>query len=128
MAPHWMLCWHEDREISPGVPDLHYIPKSDEDHRVGWLELKALDVPLSKNHRIKVEPSQHQFIRKWRPYMPIHFLIRIKGDIFLIDGSYHAEIPMAAEISTLMSLSVKWFHQDDTVEVLPGILKTITRI
>lgn len=128
MAGEWMMTWHEDREISPGVPDLHYVPKHEDLHRVGWLELKATDGALTKSNRIKVEPSQHQYIRKWRAYMPIHFLIRVKEEVFLIDGIHHGAIPEATEISTFMSLSLRWFHQDDTKLVLPDLLKTITRI
>ena len=50
MAGSWLFTWHEDREISPGVPDLHYVMKPTgeigdigTEYRVGWLELKAID-------------------------------------------------------------------------------------
>jgi len=128
MAGEWMMSWHEDRHISPGVPDLHYVMKAEDPHRVGWLELKAIDVKMSATHRIKVEPSQHQYIRKWRAHMPIHFLIRVQKEIFLIDGKYHAAISEATELSTLISLAVVWSPQDSIVSALSPALRTITRI
>lgn len=122
------MSWHEDREISPGIPDLHYVMKHEDPHRVGWLELKAVDTAITKSNRIKVEPSQHQYIRKWRAYMPVHFLIQVVDEVFLVDGTNHIAVPEAANRNMLASISLTWFPKCETAAALPGILRTITRI
>ena len=126
MAGHWMMTWHEDRHISPGVPDLHYV--IDEDCRVGWLELKAMEVELSKSYRVKVEPSQHQYIRRWLPYMPIHFLIRTKRTVYLVHGKYHAALPEVHNAHDMRSICTITCDQADIAKVLTPALKRLTRI
>ena len=123
-----MMTWHEDREISPGVPDLHYVMKSDCDHRVGWLELKAIDHPISKTHYIGVEASQHQYIRRWLPYMPIHFLVRVVDRVFVVPGKYHMELPNARCAADLSVLADHQFHQALIAEELPPFLREQTII
>ena len=119
------MTWHEDRGISPGVPDLHYV--IDHDCVVGWLELKSIDTLISGSRRIKVEPSQHQYIRKWGELMPIHFLIRAKTEVFLVESKWHAAIPECDSNNSLLSLSVASFPQGNIGDVLPQLLKIITR-
>lgn len=127
-----MMAWHEDRHISPGVPDLHYVMVNGEDsrieYRVAWLELKAIDTELFPTCRIKVEPSQHQFIRRWLPHMPIHFLIRVKKTLYLVDGIHHAAIPEIHNADDMRLICTVTCHQADVVKVLAPILKTLTRI
>lgn len=127
-----MMTWHEDREISPGVPDLHYVPCPEQGDmgkfRVGWLELKSIDKDISPKNTIKVEPSQHQYIRKWGPYMPIHFLVRIVDRIFVVPGKYHRELQGAVCYSDISVLSEHQFHQSLIAEQLPPFLREITRI
>ena len=126
MVGNWMMTWHEDRHISPGVPDLHYV--IDEDCRVGWLELKAMDSELSNSSRVKVEPSQHQYFRRWRPYMPIHFLIRVKRTIYLVDSEHHAALPEVHNAHDMKMLCVTVCDQSDIAKILPPALKILTRI
>lgn len=132
MRGFWMMTWHEDREISPGVPDLHYVPINQDypslEYRVGWLELKAIDKPLSKSTRISVEASQHQYIRRWDRYMPIHFLVRVVDRVYLIEGKYSKELSMATSDIDLMAISVDHFHQALIAEELPLLLRNITNI
>lgn len=127
---YWMMTWHEDREISPGVPDLHFVMKGapGEQYRVGWLELKALDSNITPSQRVKVEPSQHQYLRRWAPRMPIYFLIRIKGWVFVVPGAYHRELTDATCEADLKVLSVLDFEQSLISEALPPFLKEITKI
>ena len=128
MKAHWAMTWHEDREISPGVPDLHYSMGAKSEHKIGWLELKAIDKPLSKSNKIHVEASQHQYIRKWGDLMPIHFLIRIQTLLYVVESRYHATIPYVELESDFGLISVIQFDQKHLAEVLPGVLRDITRI
>ena len=126
MIEQWMMTWHEDRHISPGVPDLHYV--IDTECRVGWLELKAIDTELTKSQRIKVEPSQHQYMRRWIPYMPIHFLIRVKRTVYLVDAKHHAALPEVHNAHDMFLLSSVTCDQSDIAEILTPTLKLLTRI
>jgi hypothetical protein len=128
MLGHWSFVWHEDREISPGVPDLHYSMGPKETHRIGWLELKAKDKELSKSARITVEPSQHQFIPKWAPLMPIHFLIRVRNTVFLIDGTRHRMVSSATTTHDLWAMSIMSCGDKELAVALPPELDRLTRI
>lgn len=123
------MTWHEDREITPGVPDLHYVMVSMEhNHRVGWLELKAIDTQITKSQRVGVEPSQHQYLRKWCPVMPIHFMVRVQEQIFIIPGKYSRELSMACCRGDLAVISEIQFHETEIAEYLPKFLRDTTRI
>lgn len=124
------MTWHEDREITPGVPDLHYVMKGEpgEEFRVGWLELKAIDTRITKTQRIGVEPSQHQYLRRWVPYMPIHFMVRIQERIYIVPGKWAKELSQACCEADMKLLSLLDFDQQQLAEVLPPFLKEITRI
>ena len=129
MKGRWLMSWHEDREISPGIPDLHYVMMDDfNDYRVGWLELKAVDEELSSKVKIKIEPSQHQYITRWGNHTPIYFLIQVGKFVHLVDSQWHKEIPGMVETSALCGISMCWFRQDDIGTKLPTLLKSITRI
>lgn len=130
MVNKWVFTWHEDREISPGVPDLHYVMRSDHGfvYRVGWLELKAVDLNLTPSKRIHVEPSQHQYCRKWTPHMPIHFLVRVQERVFLIPGQLSPHISAANCRADLAVLAIAQFDEEDMEFELPNLLRDITRI
>jgi hypothetical protein len=129
LAGQWLMTWHEDREISPGVPDLHYV-MIDEPHsfRVGWLELKATDLPLSKSNRIGVEPSQHQYIRRWCPHMPIHFMVCVIEHVFLVPGHLHKHLSGVDSEFDLRLISELDFHRSEIAIALPPYLKKVTQI
>ncbi len=130
MKEHWMMTWHEDREITPGVPDLHYVMKGEpgEQFRVGWLELKAIDTRITKSQRIGVEPSQHQYLRRWVDHMPIHFMVRIQEQIYIVPGKWARELSQACCEADMKLLSTINFPQQQLEIVLPPFLKEITRI
>lgn len=128
MEPYWEMTWHEDREITPGVPDLHYVMLGDTPHRVGWLELKAIDTQITKSQRVGVEPSQHQYLRKWAGLMPIHFMVRVQERIFIIPGSFSRELSMASCRGDLAVISYIQFDQSEIADYLPKFLRDITRI
>lgn len=128
MREEWMMTWHEDRGISPGVPDLHYVMKSSHHHRVGWLELKAIDKPIGNSSKIGVEASQHQYIRRWLHYMPIHFLVRVVDQVFVIPGKYHKELPNARCTADIAVITDLQFHQNLIAEELPRYLREQTII
>jgi hypothetical protein len=130
MAEHWMMSWHEDREITPGMPDLHYVMKGppDQKFRVGWLELKAIDTRITKSQRIGVEPSQHQYFRRWTPHMPIHFMVRIQTRIYIVPGAWARELSQACCDTDMKVLSLIDFEQSQLAEILPPFLREITRI
>lgn len=120
-----MFTWHEDREITPGVPDMHYCFMG---HRVGWLELKALHGNLAVRNRVTVEPSQKQYIRQWRTYMPIHFLVRINAHLYLIPGDFADSLGAVGTIQDIESISVLHIPQTKLVEQLIPKLKEITKV
>lgn len=126
MRPHWLMTWHEDRQVSPGVPDLHYVIGMN--HRVGWLECKAIDVEIGPRNKIGVEASQHQYIRRWVNYMPIHFLVCIVERVFVIPGRYHKDIPDATCYADISALSDIQFQRQLIAEQLPPYLSKETAI
>ncbi len=126
MGDHWMVTRHEDRQVSPGVPDLHYV--IDNECQVGWLELKAIDTELSKSQRIKVEPSQHQYMRRWNVFMPIHFLVRVKRIVYLVDSKHHMVLPEIHNANDMRLICTATCDQADIAKVLIPALKTLTRI
>lgn len=127
MKGAWLMTWHEDREISPGVPDLHYVMLGG-DHRVGWLELKAIDTEISYSRRVKVEPSQHQYLRRWCPLMPIHFLVRIKMDVFMVPGEMSKQLSAAVSLVDMKAISVLHFRLTDLGLLLPPFLREATKV
>lgn len=126
MRDHWMMTWHEDRQVSPGVPDAHYVMSPR--HRVGWLEFKALDADITPRNRVTVMPSQHQYLRRWCPYMPIHFLIRIVDRIYIVPGERHMEVTQMTCYADIAMLSELQFDQKQIAEALPPFLKQVTAI
>lgn len=130
MRGEWMMTWHEDREITPGVPDLHYVMIDSQlgKYRVGWIELKATDKNITPSQRIGIEPSQHQYFRRWCSVMPMHFMVRVKDDIFLIPGTYHKELSAAVCLADISVLADLHFKQQDIASVLPPFLRKLTAI
>ncbi len=122
-----LFTWHEDRIISPGVPDLHYVCKGTGKYQVGWLELKAIS-KFSEGKKIHVEPSQHQYARKWGAAMPIHFLVKVGKKVYLIPSSMSREISLALDESYLAAAADRVFTIGEDFHALPEELRKITRI
>jgi len=128
MKDQWKFIWHEDRIISPGVPDLHFCFEPDgHKYDLGWLELKSVDSELSKTTRIRVEPSQHQFIRRWRQLTPIYFLIHVKGMVYLVSSEHHSVLPGLDSTGYLAPISVARMRSDEMQYKLATALKDIVR-
>lgn len=124
-----LFTWHEDRGISPGVPDLHYVCKGLGfcGYQVGWLELKAIS-KFGAGKRIHVEPSQHQYMRKWGDLMPIHFLVKVEKAVYLIPSNASREISSALDGSYLAAAADNIFTIGVDFHTLPETLRNITRI
>lgn len=105
---------------------MHYVMRAH--HRVGWLELKATERVFSKSSYVSVEPSQHQYIRKWGHLMPIHFLVDAGGEIFVIPSAMHVELAGCRSNIDLKSIASMWFGRAETSAQLPLFLSNVTRI
>lgn len=130
MHRFWAMAWHEDRTVSPGMPDLHFVMQGEEGEKFqcGWLELKAIDKPISPTNRIGVKPSQHQFNRGWAHIMPIYFLVAVQDRCFVIPGKWSRELAHADCIVDLLGMSVLDFSKSKMQDVLPPFLREVTRI
>lgn len=127
MKSYWRMSWHEDGDVSPGIPDLHYVMRG-VPHRVGWLELKAVDGTYSPSNCFDIKATQHQYIRKWNEVMPIHFLVRVEDTIYLIHSEYHHQLAFAKNEHDIRVISMLACHADDLESALPQILSEITKI
>jgi hypothetical protein len=86
MNGSWLLTWHEDRHINPGVPDLSFVMKKG-NCETGWIELKAEREYDSKGKvNFCVEPSQIDWIERHRERVPIFFMVAVGEDWFLLSG------------------------------------------
>lgn len=137
MKGHWAMTWHEDREISPGVPDCHFSmnPAPEDSYfgsvyrfEIGWLELKSTDSDVTPSNRIGIEPSQHQYIRTWKDRTPIFFLVRVKEMVYLIPGERHSALAFAGSNEEIAQMAVSSFPQQEISEKLPHLLRGFTRI
>jgi len=105
MVGLWIRTWHEDKEISPGVPDLSYVMLGGT-FETGWIELKAENE--SKWVKFRIEPSQHQWIRNHHNLIPVHFLVAVGDDWYLIPGNCHEEL--AKKMSKLDLAEMAVYH------------------
>lgn len=127
MAGSWLLTWHEDKEINPGVPDLSYV-MLDGSYETGWIELKAEYIKsLGDRFEVGIEPSQHQWIERHYPRIPVSILIGVNDLRYLIPGRHHAMFKEKVDTNLLDRLAIVQFHRSDTSAMLPGVLKTLTK-
>jgi hypothetical protein len=103
------MTWHEDREISPGVPDLSYVLLGD-DCETGWLELKATLSP-GKSVTFKIEPSQHRWIRMHLGRIPIHFLVAWGDQWYFIDAKHHERLALSITKAELAAIAIRSFRE-----------------
>ncbi len=127
MKHHWRMTWHEDHDVSPGVPDLHFVMKGGP-HQVGWIELKSTDLPLKADNKIEIQPSQHQYIREWVLAMPIWFLVNVCGRCHLIKGHFHSHLAEVYDEAALMEMADIIFPKQEIALHLPDYLKGKTAI
>lgn len=114
MQSSWFLTWHEDGQVSPGVPDASYV-MNDGGYETGWLELKAGE--------FVIRPSQHQWIEKHWRRVPIHVLIEVGHLWYLVPGEFHASIHNEASVIQHCQTS---FPITEAAERLPTLLRYAT--
>lgn len=122
----WIRTWHEDKEITPGVPDLSYVIIGG--YETGWLELKAVEE--SDKFQFEIEPSQHQWIEAHCEWVPVHFLAAVGNDWFVVPGRYHKELAQKMNRYDLLEfaiLHVKWPLMPADKLVMLETFKTLTR-
>lgn len=107
MRGYWLLTWHEDREINPGVPDLSYVFRGGR-HQTGWLELKAIRWPDSDRFKFTLEPSQYQWIRDHCEHVPVHMLLASGRMFWLVNGRHAAKLDSALTLDELNALGEKY--------------------
>jgi hypothetical protein len=113
MCGLWLRTWHEDREISPGVPDLSYLMPGN--CETGWLELKT------GNYVVK--PAQIDWIKKHSNRCPVHILLEWKDFWHIIPGAY---IQLVAQHCDPVEVAIYNFAREQAREVLPEILTELT--
>jgi hypothetical protein len=111
MRGYWLMSWHEDREVNPGVPDISYT-FNDGKHETGWLELKAIAKPVNGRHKFILQPSQHRWIATHWEHIPIHFLLAIPDRFWLVPGQYHYMLTRAVNIDDLNSIGSNHVRQN----------------
>lgn len=89
MREEWVMTWHENKLVNPGVPDLSFVMKGG-GYETGWLELKSethdgICFPLEYT----VEASQHNWIRRHCTLAPVYFLLGSPHHFWVLDGQYH---------------------------------------
>lgn len=105
----WVMTWHEDREISPGVPDVSYVMRFhvNPGYETGWLELKAeLEPKEGGTVKFKVRPSQHDWTERYLGLVPIHYLCALGTTWYLIDGVHHKKLAEPQSHESLRGLAV----------------------
>lgn len=124
------MTWHEDREISPGVPDVSFVMNGGE-CETGWLELKAEDYPQSSTGvAFKFRPQQHTWIEEHYPICPVLILAAAGDLVFLIPGKEHRVLDgqrlTVIELERLSILKVS-MKDDNAKFALRRALISVTR-
>jgi hypothetical protein len=127
MEPFWHLTWHEDRSVSPGVPDLSFVMKGG-GYETGWIELKAESEPSEpyRSTRFKLKPAQHRWIEIHRRLIPIFFLLEVGEVWYLVEGAHHSALSIGVSKRELESMSLVQFPRDKAAEHLPYVLRIWT--
>ncbi len=122
----WLMTWHEDREINPGVPDVSYVMHGGY-YETGWLELKALrNLPANGQYKFKIEQSQHSWIEQHHKKVPVHFLLKTPSRIWLFPGQHHHLLANPISLDALRSLSDAEMFPSNTRQVLYEYLRKFT--
>lgn len=130
MKGQWLLTWHEDRHINPGVPDASFVMKgaglNGKGHETGWMELKAIHGLDSVGMaRFKVEPSQIEWVRNHGELIPCFFLVAA-GDVWwLMDWTWHSSLANIHD-SHLFQYCAAHGTLGTLGDVLPGVLSQLT--
>lgn len=127
MKNQWMVTRHENRpQVSPGTPDLSYVMKGG-GYETGWLELKASDeTDPEKKILIGLEPSQHQWIEKHHRSVPVYVLYKRGSKVYLISGSNHHSLAIAAKESDLRMVAMAVLEDGLDTQLLGNGLRYLT--
>ena len=126
MSGRWIMTWHEDREVNPGVPDISYV-MSGGDYETGWLELKSVENVKKETAHFEVQPSQHFWISNHHSRIPVHFLCSVDMlDFYLVPGSQHIRLAAPIHLKELESISIVKMHADEVGKTLASFLRQST--
>lgn len=127
MRAYWVMDWHEDREINPGVPDLSFIMYGD--CEMGWIELKAIH-PSMSSYRFKFEPSQFNWFRSHCDLIPLFVYLRVNGVAdFLVRVDKNTPDKLSGPVTDeqLREMSVAVIDPNKIVPTLPRVLRNATK-
>lgn len=137
MKGKWHLTWHEDGRVNPGVPDASYVMKRPPSpignvfdvggrFETGWLELKAIpkfdDLGMAK---FLVEPSQIEWMRDHGPLIPVHFLVAVGQQWWLLEYTWSTALANV-HMDHLFQHSLSHGTLSSLGVILPPVLQRIT--
>lgn len=127
----WELTWHEDRQVSPGVPDASYVlkPHSHMVYQTGWLELKS-EAAFDKKGTVKfkLQPAQHDWIERHQRLIPVDILVEVGEIWYFVAPGVHLLLGAGIAEDTLKNASVTFGHRDTMKHPLSAALAIRTRI
>jgi hypothetical protein len=124
MGTRWLCAIHVESHLNPGVPDLSFVMNGT-GFETGWLELKSV-TSAKQHYTIKVEPSQHRWMRKYAEFVPTYFLIEADTCLYLINGRHHDKLVPPVTVADLIAMSEWWVGDDNYAPTLAMILKYVT--
>lgn len=118
MLGTWEMTWHEDRQVSPGTPDISYVMIPGHNCETGWLELKAIAGVSQAPWRFKLEPSQPEWMERHARRIPVHFLVSVAQTCWLIEGWHWSILQDTVNEGILDSVAITKFDFKDMRQVL----------
>lgn len=126
MSGRWIMTWHEDRDVNPGVPDISYV-MSGEGYETGWLELKSVENVKKETAHFEVQPAQHFWISNHHSRVPVHFLCSVDmSDFYLVPGSRHIQVAQPIHLKELEAISIERMSAADFAVRLAHNLRKLT--
>lgn len=125
MSGTWELTWHEDRQVSPGTPDISYVMLVGY-CETGWLELKALAAEAKEPYNFKLEPSQPEWMERHATRIPVHFLVAVGTSCWLISGVDWKLLQKPIYRNTLNDIAYIRFEIPDMRSKLAPTLQQLT--
>lgn len=125
MSGAWEMTWHEDRQVSPGTPDISYVMVHAH-CETGWLELKAISGLLPAPWRFKLEPSQPEWMQRHAGRIPVHFLVAVGQTCWLIHGREWRMLQDQVNEAVLDAAAICKFELADMRRVLALALINLT--
>jgi hypothetical protein len=125
MSGTWEMTWHEDRQVSPGTPDISYV-MIHAHCETGWLELKAIAGLTPAPWRFKLEPSQPEWMQRHADRVPVHFLVAVRETCWLIHGREWRMLQLPVSELMLDTVCIIKFEFSDMRRVLAPVLIDLT--